>query len=466
MRFRCLLWRFWHFTALIFDMIKKNDELILKITDVTNLGYGVAKYNGETVFVRSSVTGEVVKAVIIKKYPSYAIAVLKELITASDVRCDNDCAVFPACGGCAYRHIRYDYELTLKKQYVKACFQKEGIDIDVADVIHASEYHYRNKVQYPVSKGKDGRLFLGFFSEYSHRVVSSEGCLTESLCFSHVKQVITELINEFSYSAYDEQSGCGLLRHVFLRCNKRGDVHVCFVINGAALPHMNTFAERLTSLCSEITGVSVNINTDKTNVVLGDKTVNICGSPFLLDEMCGKSFEIDPKSFWQINRNTAEMMYQKGKELLDLRTEQVLLDLYCGIGSIGLSIADIDSSLVGVDIVPEAIEDAKHNAKRNGFSKAQFVCGDADIGFTACHDTFGRIDAAIVDPPRKGLSDKVINDIAASCIDSLLYISCNPATLARDVKKLFSKGFTSNIVYPFDMFPRTGHVETVVMLKR
>lgn len=447
-------------------MLKKNDKFTASITDVTNLGYGVAKVDGETVFVRSAVTGDTVDAVVIKKYPSYAIAVPERIAKASVHRCEQDCKVFPSCGGCAYRHIEYSYERELKKQYVKACFNKEGIDVEVAHVSYSATRNYRNKVQYPVAKGKDGKLFLGFYSEYSHRAVDSTGCHTESLSFVKVKEIVTKLFNELNYSAYDEKSGRGLIRHVFLRCNKYGDVHVCLTINGNTLPKAEEFISCLTALCPEIVGISININTENTNVVLGDKTIPLWGSQYLLDEICGKSFEINPKSFWQINRDTAEMLYEKGKELLKLQPDDVLLDLYCGIGSIGLSVSDKENKLFGVEIVPEAVEDAKRNALRNEMNSACFACGDAKIGFAKCLETFGRIDAVVVDPPRKGISSEVIDDIAKSNVDKLLYISCNPATLARDVHMLMNSGFRPSVVYPYDMFPRTGHVEAMCLLSK
>ena len=325
---------------------------------------------------------------------------------------------------------------------------------------------YRNKVQYPVAVGKDGRLYLGFFSEYSHRAVSSDGCLTEAACFSPVKTAITDLINRFGYSAYNEKNGTGLLRHVFLRCNYKGEVHVCFVINGTVLPRQSDFVSALLAQRNEIRGISLNINTANTNVILGEKSILLYGEEKLIDIMLGREFAISPQSFWQINRDTAEALYAKGKELLALDSGDVLLDLYCGIGSIGLSIADKSTRLFGVEVVHEAVEDAVYNAKRNGFSDASFICGDARIGFSECREKFGSIDAVIVDPPRKGISAEVIGHIVDSAVSKVLYISCNPATLARDVKTLSEMGYVADIAYPFDMFPRTGHVETVLLLKK
>ena len=447
-------------------MLKKNDRIQVNITDVTNLGYGVAKYDGETVFVRDTVMGDEAVAVIIKKYPTYAIAICDYLIKQSPHRCENHCASFPVCGGCAYRHIDYKYELELKRSYVRSCFAKEGLEIDVLPVVHTAVTSYRNKVQYPVAVGKDGKLFLGFFSEYSHRAVRSDGCLTEAACFSPVKTTITALINSFGYSAYDEKNGKGLLRHVFLRCNYKGEVHVCFVINGTSLPRQNDFVSALVALRNEIRGVSVNINTANTNVILGEKTILLYGEEKLVDIMLKREFAISPQSFWQINRDTAEALYAKGKELLSLNSGNVLLDLYCGIGSIGLSIADKTTRLFGVEVVREAVEDAQYNAKLNGFADAVFACGDAEIGFSECREKFGTIDAIVVDPPRKGISAEVIGQIADSAVRKVLYISCNPATLARDVKALSENGYITNTAYPFDMFPRTGHVETVLLLEK
>ena len=447
-------------------MIKKNDRIRVSITDVTNLGYGVAKHEGETVFVRDTVTGDEAVGVIIKKYPTYAVAICDSLIKRSPYRCENRCASFPACGGCSYRHIDYAYELELKRSYVRSCFAKEGLDVDVRSVAHTAVTAYRNKVQCPVASGKDGRLYLGFFSEYSHRAVSSDGCLTEAACFTPVKAAITGLINSFGYSAYNEKNGSGLLRHVFLRCNHKGEVHVCFVINGTSLPRQGDFVSSLVAQRNEIRGVSLNINTADTNVILGEKSILLYGEERLVDIMLGREFAVSPQSFWQINRDTAEALYAKGKELLALDCGDVLLDLYCGIGSIGLSIADKYTRLFGVEAVREAVRDAEDNARRNGFNDAVFVCGDAEIGFAMCREKFGTVDAVVVDPPRKGISAEVIDRIADSAVRKLLYISCNPATLARDVKALSEKGYAADTAYPFDMFPRTGHVETVVLMSK
>ena len=256
------------------------------------------------------------------------------------------------------------------------------------------------------------------------------------------------------------------MRHVFLRCNYKGEVHVCFVINGTVLPRQSDFVSALLAQRNEIRGISLNINTANTNVILGEKSILLYGEEKLIDIMLGREFAISPQSFWQINRDTAEALYAKGKELLALDSGDVLLDLYCGIGSIGLSIADKSTRLFGVEVVHEAVEDAVYNAKRNGFSDASFICGDARIGFSECREKFGSIDAVIVDPPRKGISAEVIGHIVDSAVPKVLYISCNPATLARDVKTLSEMGYVADIAYPFDMFPRTGHVETVCLMSR
>ncbi len=447
-------------------MIKKNDEIFVTVTDVTNLGYGVAKYDGETVFVRGTVTGDVLNAKIIKKYPTYAIAIPSEYSCFSKHRCENDCASFPACGGCAYRHIDYGFERELKRKYVLDCFKKEGIDVNVADVAFTKTYGYRNKVQYPVARNRKSRLFLGFYSEYSHKAVDSTGCLTESPSFVGVKKVITEAINELGYTEYDEKTKKGILRHVFLRSNKNGEVYVCFVINAVKLPESDKLVGYITSKCPDVVGIAVNINMQDTNVIMGEKTYVLWGNEALTDIICGKHFEISPKSFWQINRDTAEMLYEKGKSELKLSENESLLDLYCGIGSIGLSVSDKNTRLVGVEIVPEAVADAKKNASLNGFENAHFVCGDAEIGFEECKKRYGTVDAVILDPPRKGVSRQVIDSISKEKIKKVLYISCNPATLARDALAFVKNGYNVNTVYPFDMFPRTGHVESLVCLTR
>ncbi len=447
-------------------MIKKNDVILCEITDVTNMGYGVAKQEGQAIFVRGTVTGDILSAKIIKTFPTYSIAIPNEFSRLSEYRCENDCPVFPACGGCAYRHIDYEYEKQIKQNFVKGCFFKEGIDAVVHSVISKKTTHYRNKVQYPVATDKEGKLYLGFYSEYSHRAVNSVGCFTEDVAFKDVKNEITYAINKMGYTSYDEKTGKGLLRHVFLRSNREGRVHACFVINGEKLPGSDILCETLFERCPELVGISVNINQSDTNVILGDETRLIRGSDILTDSILGKTFEISPKSFWQINPDTTEALYSKGKELLALNGSECVLDLYCGIGSIGISVCDREANLVGVEIVSEAVDNAKKNASINGFENAVFVCGDAFVGVSECKKRFGRVDAVIVDPPRKGVSAQVIDEIVSSGANKVLYISCNPATLARDVAVFSKKGYVHGDVYPFDMFPRTGHVETVVLLSR
>lgn len=446
----------------------KNDVLFsLKIEDMTNLGCGVAKSGGRVVFVKGGVRGDVLDALIIKETKDYSVAAVKNIISPSPYREENRCESYKACGGCVFRHISYVEEKRIKLDYEVNAFRKiAGVDIMPEGITTVSPDGYRNNIRYPVGVDKNGRLFAGFFAEHSHKIINAENCLTQKPAFTPVVKYLFELFNRGGFTVYDETTGEGYLRHVCLRTSREGRVSVCVVINGQVNKQLKDVAKEAEKSQNSVVSFFANINTKKTNVIFGESTITLFEKESLTEKICGKTFKISPRSFFQINTETAEIMFEKAAEYLDLKGGEVLLDLYCGTGTVGICVSPEEVKLIGCEIIPEAVEDARENAKLNGINDFTFVCGDASEGVAACIEKYGVPDAITVDPPRKGLSTETINAILESKTKKLVYISCNPDTLARDVKILTGSGYTLNRITLFDMFPRTSHVECLVLMSR
>ena len=447
----------------------KEQVIELDITDLNNLGNGVGRYDGQVVFVRGAVSGDRVRAKIIKVNKSFAVARLEQIITPSPDRADGFCSAPLSCGGCVYRHISYESELLLKRGYVKAEFVKAGLpDVNVLPVLSVGKVRgYRNKAQYPVAKGKNG-TYAGFYASKTHNVIPAEECAIQSPEFAPILRFVCEFADGHGWSVYDEESGRGLLRHIYLRVGKRtGEIMLCLVLNGSALPSEDIFAAKVTERFPEIVSLMINENNEDTNVVLGRKYRTLCGKGGIEDELCGLKFFISPDSFYQVNRDGAELLYSKARELADLRGGEILMDLYCGTGTIGLSMASDAKRLVGIEIVRSAVECAKDNAERNGIGNARFVCADAgskEVILEAAGGT--RPDVVIIDPPRKGSTRELVDCLADLSVPRIVYVSCGADTLARDCKWFSERGYEIGDVQPVDMFPRTGHVESVVCLTR
>lgn len=451
--------------------MNKNESIRLSVTDLNNLGCGVGRSeDGRVVFVKGAVTGDTVKAKIIKVNKSYAVARLEEILEPSPHRAASDpCRAPLACGGCVYRKITYEYELEVKRGYVCAAFAKAGLsDVRVLPVLSTGKTEgYRNKAQYPVCGTKDG-ITAGFYATKTHTVVSGEGCMIQNPAFAPIVSWICRYATEHGLTAYDETTGKGLLRHLYLRIGeKTGQIMVCVVINGKTLPDGENFARALVAEFPSVVSVMINRNTKNTNVVLGKEFETLFGRDDIEDELCGLRFRISPDSFYQVNRDGAEMLYGKAAELADLRGDETLLDLYCGTGTIGLSMAKRAKRLVGVEIVEAAVACAKENAKRNGIENAEFYCADASSAETILSCMGGtRPDVAVIDPPRKGSTRELIACLSELAIPRVVYVSCDPDTLARDCAIFREFGYEIGDVRPVDMFPRTGHVESVVRLER
>lgn len=454
-------------------MLKKNTVHEADILDMNFLGFGVAKIDGIAVFVSGAVTGDRCRIKIIKTAKHYAIARCEEILSPSAHRVSEGCPVAASCGGCAFRAVDYAYEQAQKEAFVRQSFIKQGMrEVAVAPLTHASLSHYRNKGQYPVRKNAIGEIVIGFFAAKSHRVLPSIDCDLQSEAFAPILAEIRDFLIEKNISVYDEESGEGLVRHIYLRIGeKTGEIMLCIVINGEKLPFEEDFAARMTAQFPAIRSLYLNTNTKDTNVVLGDRYRLLSGREYIEDVLCNVRLRITPQSFYQVNRDAAELLYQKGAELAAFTGDELLLDLYCGIGSIGLSMASKVKKLIGIEVVPSAIECAKVNAKINGINNASFYCGDAadaekllDAAKAAEGDFLP--DAVILDPPRKGCAEELLAYIARLGVPKIVYISCNAETLARDAKFLTERGYTIGTVYPYDLFPRTGHCECVTSFER
>ncbi len=452
--------------------MNKGQIITLSITDLNNLGCGVGRLedDGRVVFVKGAVTGDVVRAEIIKVNKSYGVARLTEVVTPSPHRAEERFCDAPlACGGCTYRQITYDHELILKGEYVASAFRKAGLsDVKILPTLSTGRTEgYRNKGQYPLAKTKNG-VRAGFYASGTHSIIPSVACRIQSPKFAPIVEWICHYADAEKLSVYREETGEGLLRHIYLRVGEAtGEIMVCLVINGEKLPKADSFAKALTEAFPEVVSVLLNVNRENTNVVLGKKFITLLGKDYIEDVLCGLTFRISPDSFYQVNREGAELLYGKAAELASLTGKELLMDLYCGTGTIGLSMAKRAERLIGVEIVENAVSCARENAARGGVTNAEFCAGDASSAELILSLTGGRCpDVVVIDPPRKGSTKELVDCLATLGVPRVVYVSCNPDTLARDCVWFREAGYDIGEVQPVDLFPRTGHVESVVCLKR
>lgn len=446
-------------------MLKKNEEFNLKITGYTSEGGGVGKFDGQAVFVENTAIGDEILCHIIKAKNTYAIGKAMKIIKPSKSRIEPECEAFKSCGGCSFAHIKYEEELKAKEQKVIDAFKRiGGISPKFAPIIPSPETtRYRNKAQYPVRR-ENGILNIGFYAKKSHRVIDGGDCLLQPVEFTDIIEIFRKWINDNNITVYSENTNLGLLRHIYLRkAFATGEIMVCVVINGKTLPYTEELLDRLKTIGGFKTLV-LNMNRQNTNVVLGDECISLYGDGYITDILCGVKVKISPLSFYQVNRNGAERLYNKAAEYAGLTGEEDILDLYCGTGTIGLSMAQKVKSLIGVEIIPEAIEDAKTNAELNNIKNARFICGDASLAAEKLKDDGITPQVIILDPPRKGCAEELLKTVAQINPQKIVYVSCDPATLARDCARLHDLGYAVNEVTPVDMFPRTSHVESVALL--
>lgn len=450
-------------------MFQKNDLVMLNITGMTSEGNGVGRANGIAVFVPAAAVGDRIEARIVKVHKSYCYGKIERLLVSSPDRIETDCSVSLPCGGCCYRHITYESELQLKEQVVKDAFWRlGGIDVPHLPICGAEKPNeYRNKAQFPVGTDKDGHLFAGFYAARSHRIIPCNDCRLHPPIFETIKQIVLRHLNTYQIPAYDEQTGQGLVRHICIRsADQTGEIMVTIVAAKMELPHADILCNELNAAVPQVVSVILNYNPARNNVILGNVCKTLFGKDHITDILCGCKIKLSPLSFYQVNHDQAERLYQIAQDFAALTGKETLVDLYCGAGTIGLSMANAVRRLIGVEIIPEAVENAKQNAAYNRIRHAEFFCADAAQATQNLRLQSIRPDVVVVDPPRKGCTASVLSDIAEMGPDRIVMVSCNPSTAARDCALLEQKGYQVKQVQAVDLFPRTAHVETVVCLKR
>ena len=445
-------------------MLKEGQAYPALIEGYASGGEGVARIDGMAVFVKGALRGERGSVLIEHIGHNAAWGRVERLLETSPARVEPDCPYYGSCGGCQFRHMTYAEELEAKRQRVEDALRRiGGADIAVP-VIHGAEHtaRYRNKVQFPVASGA-----IGYYQSRTHRVVDIPDCLlqpeTDTLCRAAIKG----WMDRRRVPAYDERTGRGLVRHLFLRTNSRGEALCCLVANGRKLPHEAELADTLRAAVPSLAGVVLSVNTRKTNVILGDEFRTLWGRDWLEEELCGHSFRLSVPSFFQVNREQAQTLYRRALDFAGLTGSETVVELYCGIGTNSLTMAEQAREVIAVEVVPQAVEDARENARRNGLAaKTRFECGDAADLASRLEEEGVRPQVVVVDPPRKGLASEVVDTVARMGPDRVVYVSCDPATLARDVRRFAALGYAPARAEAVDLFPRTAHVETIVLLQR
>ena len=448
--------------------LHRGDPLQVSIETATIDGSGVARVDGQVVFVPGALPGERCSVRIAHVGRSAVFAQLLSVLTPSAHRVEPDCPYFPRCGGCALRHMDYEQELALKQAHVQSCLTRiGGQTISALPITGAAQTDgYRNKVQFPVQE-QDGRPVAGFFSGKTHRVIPVRHCRIQPDCADAIRGAVLAWMEQYHIRAYDEQTHTGYIRHIYIRFGaESGQILVCIVANCAQLPKKKQLVTALLAAEPGITTIVFSPNTKKGNTVLGTEFHPLYGDGTITDTLCGLQFRLSAPAFYQVNHAQAERLYEKTVQLAGLTGNETVLDLYCGTGTITLCLARHAKKAIGVEIVPQAIEDAKFNAAQNGMENAEFFCMDAGQAAKMLADRRTRPDVIVVDPPRKGVSADVIEAIGTMAPQRVVYVSCDPATLARDLKLLTAAGYTLQTAEAFDLFPRCAHVETVVLLSK
>lgn len=462
----------------------KNDLIEITIEDLSKDGEGIGHVDGYTLFIKDALIGDRILARITKAKKTYGFARVERIIEPSPDRCEARCPVARRCGGCRLQELNYEKQLLFKEKVVRDCLVRIGgfpdKDLPLSHVHGMKEpFRYRNKAQYPIGmvKNADGsgqHLAAGFYAGRTHSIVEIMDCVLMKEHNSKILKVFLDWMKRYHIPAYDEKTGKGLVRHLLIREGfSSGEILVCPVINGRKLPRAKELAEALQAITG-IKSVCYNINTKPGNVILGGTVVPVLGEPFIEDQLGGLTFRISPLSFYQVNPVQTEALYQKALEAAHLTGREIVYDLYCGIGTISLFMARHAKEVYGVEIVPQAIEDAKRNAAANGIENAHFFCGAAeDLVVSGRFDETHpcpKADVIIVDPPRKGCAPELIDTMLKMAPERIVYVSCDPATLARDLRMLAGDGehaaYRLESVEPFDLFPETHHVETVVLMSR
>ena len=453
--------------------LQKNQILTLRIERLSSDGSGVAhSADGEAVFVPGTASGDEARVRIVKDCGRYAFGILDELLTPSPDRIPVDCPVAGPCGGCSLRHLDYAAELRAKQDSVLDAFRRiGGLEVPVLDILPSPEVdRYRNKVQFPVGVDKNGAPCIGFYAGRTHRIVPCPDCKLQPGVLNEIGNALCAFFSQQGIRPYDEQSGKGLVRHIFLRRGAHsGQIMVCLVCTRAKLPHAEQLCTALREQFPAISTILLNVNAKNTNVILGGENHILYGPGYIEDTLCGVPVRLGPLSFYQVNTLAAERLYGVAAQYAQLTPDDALLDLYCGMGTIGLSMADQCRELIGVEIVPEAIESAKANAARMGkavAAKSRFFCADAGQAATQLAAEGLHPDIVMLDPPRKGCDEATLSAVVRMAPRRVVYVSCNPATAARDAAWLEKNGYHAEKVQPVDLFPRTKHCEAVLLLTK
>ena len=455
--------------------MQKNDELILKIEDMGVDGAGIGKADGMTFFVKDAVIGDVVRAKVMKLKKTYGYARLMELLEASPDRVEPKCPYYRQCGGCQIQALSYEKQLEFKERKVRNNLERIGgfSEIPMEPIVGMEEpYHYRNKAQFPVGTDKDGHIVTGFYAGRTHTIIPNRDCALGLPVNREILDLVIDFMEKYHVSAYDEKTGKELVRHVLIRCGFTSkEKMVCLIINGQDLPHQKELIEKLREIPG-MASISLNINKKRSNVILGDKVKTIWGQEYITDQIGEISYEISPVSFYQVNPVQTEKLYGLALEYADLHGEETVWDLYCGIGTISLFLAQKAKQVYGVEIIPQAIENAKRNAVKNGIENAEFFVGKSEEVLPEFYEkeaAAGRkahADVIVVDPPRKGCDEKLLETIVKMAPDRVVYVSCDSATLARDLKILCENGYELKRARAVDQFCHTVHTESVCLMER
>jgi len=470
---------------------KKNELVTIEITDMGSGGEGIGRADGFTLFVKGAVVGDVIEAKVLKAKKTYGYAKVEKIIKPSEHRVEPVCPVAGRCGGCQLQAMSYASQLFWKERKVKGCLERiGGVEFGTAEegkpqflpVLGMGDcLAYRNKAQFPVGKDKNGNVITGFYAGHSHAIIPSTTCAIQAPVNEVICKTVCEHMEQYGIAPYEEETHTGLVRHILTRVGATtGEVLVCLIINGKSLPKADVLAEKLKGAVESgsgsgektkltLKGVCLNVNREKTNVILGQEIIPVWGDTYITDYIGDVSFRISPLSFYQVNPKQTKVLYEKALEFAELTGNEIVWDLYCGIGTISLFLAKKAKCVYGVEIVPQAIEDAKQNALRNGITNAEFFVGAAEDVLPEKYRESGgsmRADVIVVDPPRKGCDEALLKTVVNMEPKRVVYVSCDPATLARDVKYLEENRYQLVKAQPVDMFPFTEHVESVVLLSR
>lgn len=445
-------------------MVEKNQDYEVNIIDMGFEGEGIAKIDGYTTFIKGAIKGEKAKIKMVKVNKDYGFGKLLEIKERADCREEPVCEIFNRCGGCLLQHMSYEAQLDLKTQMVKNTIKKSlGYEPLVNDIIGMGiPYNYRNKAQYPVMNGK-----IGFYADRSHDVIENKECYIQNKVIDEISKYAFELAQKHHVACYNEKTGKGTLRHIVVRIGvNTNQVMITFITNGAKFKNKDLIVSELINKYPNVVSVVQNINADNTNVIFGEKCITLHGKDYIIDRLGDYKFKISPLSFYQVNPVQTEVLYNVAKDYAGLTGEETIFDLYSGIGTISIFVAKNAKKVYGVEVVAPAVEDAKENAEMNEIRNVEFFAGEAEKVVPQMYEKGVTADVVFVDPPRKGCDEKLLNTIIEMKAKKVVYISCNPATLARDLKVLTNSGYEIKEVQPVDMFPQTSHVESVVLLEK